>query len=181
MNDMTQFIQNYGPPGGEEDPPPADCASCTYHPHTRECRRSAPQPGHDEADVIALWNFTRDNARCGSGSTTKAMVLCSDCTQYYQPNDEPIWPDYKQGLPDDWWKGAGLCTSGAPGATSHEGLWTFWKVVSTAPHPKTGLPGGCGDGVSIAKLQEEAARKAEAAEKRKARTPPSLIERGIDE
>jgi hypothetical protein len=144
-----------------KDKLPTDCGVCTMHLRTKECRRHAPSPGHDRAYLIALWNFTRDSDRCGRGSTTKAIVDCDDCTNWHQPNGEPLWPDYKQGYPDEWWAQSGLCTASSPSTTINEGLWTFWKVTSMFPHK--GSRGGCGDGISIKALLEAAKNKAEAA------------------
>jgi hypothetical protein len=133
-----------------------DCGVCAYHTR-QECRRHAPQPGHDEEYVVTRWNFTKDRNRCGEGSTTKEIVACDDCIHFYQPNNEPLWPDYKQGLPDEWWAQSGLCTANPPGATMNEGLWTFWRVTST--YPIQGVGGGCGDGVSITAMHEAEEKK----------------------
>ena len=81
-------------------------------------------------------------------------------------NGETLWPDYKQGLPDEWWAQSGLCTVNSPGAAMQEGLWTFWRVTSTFPHK--GSSGGCGGGVRIKAMQEAAKKKAEAEAKKAA-------------
>lgn len=144
----------------EKDKLPTDCGVCNYHTRlTKECRRHAPHPGHDEENVVARWNLTKDRNRCGAGSTTKEIVSCDDCIHWFQPDNEPLWPDYKQGLPDEWWAQSGLCTHNPPGTTVQEGLWTFWRVTSTYPIQENGVGGGCGDGVSITAMREKAARK----------------------
>jgi hypothetical protein len=136
----------------EDDPPPQSCADCGYHARTKECRRHAPHPGHDEEHVVVLWNLTPADSRCGAGTTTKQIVPCYDCTHWHLPNGRPLDPPYKQGLSDEWWANARLCTANAPGAATGEGLETFWKVTSALPYPATGAPGGCGDGVSITEI-----------------------------
>jgi hypothetical protein len=147
--------------GKAKDRLPTDCGVCGYHHlQTKECRRHSPHPGHDEEFVVALWNFTKDRNRCGAGTTTKEIVACDDCVHWYQPDGEPLWPDYKQGLPDEWWAQSGLCTANPPGASASEGLWTFWRVTSTYLH--NGSSGGCGDGVSIKAMRAAAAKKATA-------------------
>ena len=163
----------------QEDTLPRDCAACGYH-HitTKECRRHAPHPGHDEDFVIALWHYTKDSSRCGAGTSIKQPVACDDCIHWHQPNNEPLWPDYKQGRPDEWWAQSGLCTASPPGTTTDEGLWTFWKVTST--YPFKGSSGGCGDGVSITAMREAVEKKAAAQqaaeEKKRNRTPPVLVD-----
>lgn len=174
IGDAPTAFDNQPQPKEPKDKLPTDCGVCGYHHRkTKECRRHAPHPGHDEDFVIALWNYTKDRDRCGSGTTTKETVRCDDCVHWLQPNDEPLWPDYKQGRPDEWWAGSGLCTVNPPGTALHEGLWTFWKVTSTFPHE--GSVGGCGDGVSITASKEAAKKKAAAeqaaAEKKANRTP----------
>jgi hypothetical protein len=147
----------------EDDKLPTDCGVCAYHARpTKECRRHAPHPGHDEAFVIALWHFTHDRDRCGAGSTKKQIVACDDCIHWWRPDDKPLDPPYKQGLPDAWWEHAAFCTANAPGPTTHESLWTYWPVTST--YPMTGFTGtaaggGCGDGVSIAAMREAEKKK----------------------
>jgi hypothetical protein len=120
---------------------------CRYHLHNRECRRHAPHPGHDERYVVALWHFTDDDDRCGAGSTTKELVPCHDCVHWHLPGGKPLNPDYKQGLPAEWWRNARLCTANPPGAATGESLRTYWRVTSS--YPINGGFGGCGDGGSI--------------------------------
>jgi hypothetical protein len=148
-----------------KDKLPRDCASCGFHLPTKECRRHSPHPSHDEDFIVAFWNFTKDNSRCGAGTSIKEPVSCDDCLHWLQPNDAPLWPDYKQGLPDEWWAQSGLCTANPPGATSNEALWTYWRVTST--YQWKGSSGGCGDGVSLKAMRE-------AEEKRKKRKPESI-------
>ncbi len=138
----------------DDDVLPDNCAGCGYHLKNFECRRHAPHPGHDEDDIPALWNFTKDAARCSVGTTIKAPVSCDDCAKWWQPDGKPITPRDKQGLPDAWWEHSGYCTSNAPGAAFNEGLWTFWRVTSV--HPHKGTIGGCGDGESITAALEAA-------------------------
>jgi hypothetical protein len=72
-----------------------------------------------------------------------------------------LWPDYKQGLSNEWWAQSGLCTANPPDATANEELWAFWKV--TYDLPIQGVGGGCGDGVSITAMREAAAKKNQSA------------------
>ncbi len=141
----------------DKDHPPDSCAGCGYHLPTKECRAHSPHPGHDEEFVVALWNFTKDTDRCSAGTTTKQWGPCDDCTKWAQPGGKPLNPVYKQGLPDEWWEQSGLCTANAPGATSNEGLWTFWKVTSAYSHK--GSIGGCGDGDSVSAALDAATKR----------------------
>lgn len=139
----------------DDDKLPTDCGVCRYHVNkTKECRRHAPHPGYEEDFVVAIWNMTKDRNRCGSGSTKEEIVICSDCTYWWQPENKPLSPPFGQGLPEEWWQNSGYCTHAAPGTTINESRWTFWKVTSTYPH--NGSFGGCGDGVSITAMLEAA-------------------------
>ena len=90
---------------------PANCATCVFLPPgqatARRCRRHAPSPGQDPFEV-AHWPNVRPNDRCGSGAavmdgTGPGLVWCRSCAHWFQPNGEPVKPDYRQGLSADWW------------------------------------------------------------------------------
>lgn len=134
----------------KKDKRPTDCGVCKYHiDSTKECRRHSPHPGHDEGFVVAVWNFTRDRDRCGTGSTKKEIVPCDDCLYWLQPDGKPLNPPFRQGLSREWWENSGYCTASAPGATVDQGRWTFWKITH-------GATDGCGDGVSATETLQAA-------------------------
>jgi hypothetical protein len=141
----------------KDDVPAENCRGCRYRMMNKECRRHSPFPGNDERFVVAVWNFTEDTERCGAGSATKGIVRCDDCIHWYLPDGKPLNPNYKQGLPAEWWENARLCTASSPGATTHERRPTYWRVTSA--FPINGLAGGCGDGQSITEILEAAERK----------------------
>ena len=127
-------------------PLPADCAACVYFPSLPapggRCRRHAPSPGHEEFEV-AHWPKTRPIDRCGAGAavtdgTGPRVVPCRSCAHWLQPNGAPVRPDYRKGLPVEWWAASGYCTRLAPSPATDEDRRVCWKVTHAAD--------GCGDG-----------------------------------
>jgi hypothetical protein len=128
---------------------PADCTACVYFPPLPVpgglCRRHAPSPGH-EAFEVARWPHVRPADRCGAGAavtdgTGPGVVACRSCAHWLQPNGEPVRPDYRQGLPAEWWAMSGYCTRLAPSPSTEEDRHTLWKVTHGTD--------GCGDGAAI--------------------------------
>ena len=69
QTEPAAFKEEKPKPDAPKDKLPTDCGVCTYHhKQTKECRRHAPHPGHDEAYMVALWNFSKDRDRCGAGA-----------------------------------------------------------------------------------------------------------------
>lgn len=97
------------------------------------------------------------NGSVSVSADTKDIIPCHDCTHWHLPGGRPLNPDYKQGLPAEWWENARLCTANPPGATTGESLRTYWRVTSS--YPINGRIWGCGDGVSITALLEAEARR----------------------
>ena len=127
-------------------PLPANCAACVYFRSlpARDglCRRHAPSPGH-EAFEVARWPRVRPIDRCGAGAAVTdgsgpRVVSCRSCPHWLQPNDEPITPDYRKGLPVEWWAASGYCTRLAPSPGTDEERRICWKVTHATD--------GCGDG-----------------------------------
>jgi hypothetical protein len=136
-----------------KDKLPKDCGVCGYHLQSKECRRHAPHPNHDEPYIPVQWNLTQNTDRCGSGTTKKFPVRCDDCVHWQQPGGKGLDPDYKHGRPDAWWQGAGICTASAPGVARDEPEFTYWPVTH-------GEYGGCGDGISIEEMRAAEAERA---------------------
>ena len=128
---------------------PTNCVGCVYYPALPEpgglCRRHAPGPGQDAFEV-AHWPKVQPSDRCGSGAavtdgTGPGVVKCGACAHWLQPNGEPVRPDYRQGLPAEWWALSGYCTRLAPSPSTDEARRTYWKVTHATD--------GCGDGDAI--------------------------------
>ena len=73
--------------------------------------------------------------------TGPGPVPCQGCFHWLQPGGQAVVPDYKKGLPDAWWAGAGLCTRFAPSPSNEEGHRTAWRVTNAID--------GCGDGAAV--------------------------------
>jgi hypothetical protein len=131
---------------------PARCAACVYRSAASSfCQRHAPQPAEDEFE-LAHWPRVRPTDRCGAGASVTdgsgpSIVRCETCIHWLQPGDEPIRPDYRKGLPAEWWEKSGICTRFAPGPSSDEERRVFWRV--------THATAGCGDGQAVSLREEE--------------------------
>ena len=127
-------------------PPPANCAACVYFGalpvRDGRCRRRAPSPGHEEFEVTH-WPKVRRTDRCGAGAAITdgigpRVVRCGTCVHWFRPNDEPVRPDYRKGLPVEWWAMSGWCTCQVPSPGTDEDRHVHWKVTHAMD--------GCGDG-----------------------------------
>ena len=131
--------------------PPASCAACVYFSPSPLsapgglCRRRAPAPGH-EAFEVARWPLVWPTDRCGDGAavtgdTRQGMAACLFCANWLQSNNEPVRPDYRKGLPAEWWAMSGYCTRLAPSPSSEEDRRACWKVTHATDE--------CGDGAAV--------------------------------
>jgi hypothetical protein len=127
---------------------PSTCTQCKMHRPTGECIRHAP--GVTTAkNERAKWPTTREDQRCGSGSTTDEPVRCSQCLHWdtriaiappKRAADNPFFP-VRSKYGDEWWANVHPCTRYAPSP----GASTFgaeWRVTH-------GDEDACGDGVGI--------------------------------
>lgn len=114
--------------------------------------------------MIAHWPIVMPTDRCGSGWTPPAekkkrkkkgepaKIQCEACFHWWQPNGQPVKPDFRRGLPQTWWDQAGYCTRFAPSPGEEEDRRVFWKITHSS--------GGCGDGERVPEpedLSEECA------------------------
>lgn len=76
----------------------------------------------------------------GDGSGP-GVVACQSCIHWWQPDGQPVKPDYRRGLSAEWWARSGYCTRFAPSPSTEEVKRTFWRVVNAAD--------GCGDGQAV--------------------------------
>ena len=129
----------------DRPPLPASCSVCVYYSAQGACLRHAPAPGQDEFDIVH-WPRVRPTDRCGVGAaitdgTGPGPVPCQGCFHWLQPGGQAVVPDYKKGLPDKWWEGAGLCTRFAPSPSTDEDRKVYWRVTNAMD--------GCGDGAAV--------------------------------
>lgn len=125
---------------------PRSCAECVFRPSERgHCQRHAVSPGVETFE-IARWPLVKPTDRCGAGAaigdgTGPGVTNCGWCIHWLQPDGQGIEPDYRQGLPNDWWEQSGYCTRLAPSPSTEEDRPTYWRV--------TNAHDGCGDGERI--------------------------------
>lgn len=129
-------------------PLPTSCELCVFFGSADAiCRRHAPAPGHEEFELV-FWPRVGRQDRCGQGAALTngegpSVTMCQDCIHWLQPGGEPIRPDYRKGLPAEWWAESGYCTRTAPVPSSDEGRRGFWKTT----HAEQGCGEGEGEGV----------------------------------
>lgn len=124
------------------------CAECVFFGAGAVdglCRRHAPSPGAEEFEIV-YWPKVKPDDRCGHSAaitdgTGPAAVRCETCIHWYQPGDEPVQPDYRQGLSAEWWARSGFCTRNAPAPSPEEDRRAFWRI--------THADAACGDGDAI--------------------------------
>lgn len=122
----------------------ASCRECAFfQASATRCRRHAPGTAFEELE-LTYWPLVKPSDRCGAseeigdGSET---VSCGRCIYWWQPNDEGIKPNYRQGKSVEWWERSGYCTRYAPGPSNDEEKRAWWRVTHTLDR--------CGDGEAV--------------------------------
>lgn len=92
------------------------------------------------------WPKVRESDRCGDGAVLSdgsgpGVVQCQACIHWLQPQGEPVKPDYRKGLPVEWWAASGYCTRRAPSPSADDDRKVFWRV--------THADDACGDGKDV--------------------------------
>jgi hypothetical protein len=124
---------------------PATCAQCTMHRPEGQCIRHAPGVTLTRNE-IAVWTTTREDQRCGSGSTVDKPVKCSECIHWdTRVTHAPATPPQRSGFwavkaIDKDWDSRHPCTRYAPSPGATE-FATEWRM--------THAEDACGDGVAI--------------------------------
>jgi hypothetical protein len=54
---------------------------------------------------------------------------------------QPVRPDYRKGLPVEWWASSGYCTRRAPSPAAEDDRKVYWPVTHAAD--------SCGDGAQV--------------------------------
>ncbi len=124
---------------------PASCHVCVYYGSEAACRRHAPSRTTEQFEVTR-WPPQPPGDRCGKGAAVvdeggPGIVLCQTCIHWWQPEGRPVAPDFKAGLPDEWWERAGFCTHADPFPSDDETRRQYSRVTN-------GL-GGCGEGTAV--------------------------------
>lgn len=134
---------------------PHSCAGCVFFlaapaangktpPTTGTCLRHAPATGPDQYELV-FWSIVSQFDRCGMGAAVgdeaPEVVVCDICIHWYQPDGQPIKPDYRKGHSVEFWQETGYCTRFAPSPSSEEDRRVYPKVVHRM--------NGCGDGQAI--------------------------------
>lgn len=80
------------------------------------------------------WPKVVPGDRCGDGAaigdgTGPGVVACLSCIHWHQPDGQPVKPDYRKGLPVEWWAASGYCTRFAPSPSLEEDQKVYWRVT----------------------------------------------------
>jgi hypothetical protein len=124
---------------------PATCAQCAMHRETGQCIRHAPGTTF-APNEIAAWPTTREDQRCGSGSTTDKPVKCGECIHWdRRVAHTPVQAPERAGLwavkvVDKDWENRHPCTRYAP-SPGAAGFAAEWRMT----HGED----ACGDGALI--------------------------------
>lgn len=98
------------------------------------------------------WALVKPTDQCGAGAavgdgTGPSVTGCAWFIHWLQPEGQRTEPDYRQGLPRDWWEQSGYCIKLAPLPSAEEDWKTYWRV--------TGAHDGCDKGERIPMQAEE--------------------------